>query len=316
VIVFLTLCYVGVLFVLVKLGVIRWTLWWKSSPIFWMLILLIVLFIPMQWGAPSGPVTIYQYTIEVIPNVSGQVTEVPVRPLQRVEEGDPLFLIDPVPFEATVSDLEARLVLARTRLDDSRVLVSKGATPEARLDKTLADVDSLEAQLVHARYELQQTVVRAPRDGTVVALTLQPGQRVSNMPVRSWLAFTVETRIPIVVVDQYVARHVRVGQEAEVVLKTAPGRTLRATVVGLVPSNALGQLTPSGLIPQLNPNPAPEPFGVKLEFDPEDLAALDGPLRGGTVGTAAIYTPSSAFSHIIRRVMIRMETWMNYIVPS
>ena len=34
------------------------------------------------------------------------------------------------------------------------------------------------------------------------------------------------------------------------------------------------------------------------------------------VGTAAIYTPSSAFSHIIRRVMIRMETWMNYVVPS
>ena len=91
VIVFLTLCYVGLLYLLVKVGVIRWTLWWKISPLVWMLLLLVALFIPMQWGAPSGPLTIYQYTIEIIPNVSGEVTEVPVRPLQRVKEGDPLM---------------------------------------------------------------------------------------------------------------------------------------------------------------------------------------------------------------------------------
>ena len=76
-IVFLTLCYVAVLLLLVKLGVIRWTPFWKASPVLWMLILLVVLFVPMQWGAPSGPVRIYQYTIEIIPNVAGQVIEVP-----------------------------------------------------------------------------------------------------------------------------------------------------------------------------------------------------------------------------------------------
>jgi len=316
VIAFLTLVYVGLLFALVKLGVIRWTLWWKISPVVWFVVLLAVLFIPMQWGAPSGSVTIYRYTIEIIPNVSGQVIEVPVETLQRVEKGEPLFLIDPVPFEATVDNLEAQLTLARTRLEDARALASRGASAEARVDKHLADVGSLEAQIVGARYELEQTVVRAPHDGTVVAMTLEPGQRVANLPVRSWLAFTIDTQIPIALIPQYVSRNVRVGQAVEVALKTAPGRTLRATVVGLVPSNALGQLTPSGVLPTLDPSPVPEPFAVQLELHPDDLASLDAPLIGGTIGTAAIYTESSQITHLIRRVMIRMEAWLNFILPT
>ena len=58
-IVFLTLCYCAVLSLMVKFGVVKWTLWWKISPLAWMLLLLIVLFIPMQWGAPAGAVNVY-----------------------------------------------------------------------------------------------------------------------------------------------------------------------------------------------------------------------------------------------------------------
>jgi len=149
----------------------------------------------------------------------------------------------------------------------------------------------------------------------VVALTLRPGQRVASLPLRSWLAFTVDTQIPVVAVPQYVSRHVRVGQEVEVALKTLPGRTLRATVSGIVPSTAQGQITPSGLLPAVDPSPAPGPIPVKVDFEPDDLELLETHLVGGTIGTAAIYTRSSAATHIIRRVMIRMEAWLNFVVP-
>ena len=86
-IVFLTLCYVGVLALLIKLKIIRLTLWWKISPVVWMLLLFFVLFIPMQWGAPAGAVTQYQTVIEIIPNVSGQVIDVPVEPLVLQKKG-------------------------------------------------------------------------------------------------------------------------------------------------------------------------------------------------------------------------------------
>ena len=50
-IVFLTLCYVGVLALLIKLRVIRLNLFWKLSPLLWMFALFVVLFMPMQFRA-------------------------------------------------------------------------------------------------------------------------------------------------------------------------------------------------------------------------------------------------------------------------
>ena len=39
------------------------------------------------------------------------------------------------------------------------------------------------------------------------------------------------------------------------------------------------------------------------------------PLPGGAVDMAAIYTDSIKATHIIRRVMMRLQAWMNYIDP-
>jgi len=46
----------------------------KLSPVLWSLFLLVVLFIPMQWGAPTGDVLVVQRTIQIIPNVLEQTT--------------------------------------------------------------------------------------------------------------------------------------------------------------------------------------------------------------------------------------------------
>ena len=81
-IVFLVICYVAVLYIFIRLKVIQLTLWWKISPLVWMVLLFIILFMPMQWGAPGGTTNTYQYVVEIVPNVTGQVTEVPVKPLQ------------------------------------------------------------------------------------------------------------------------------------------------------------------------------------------------------------------------------------------
>jgi hypothetical protein len=78
--------------------------------------------------------------------------------------------------------------------------------------------------------------------------------------------------------------------------------------------NAAAQMQPSGILP-LAPSPADPamPFAVVLELDDEGLDLSTIP--GGAVGTAAIYTDSVAATHIIRRVMVRMEAWMNYLKP-
>jgi multidrug efflux pump subunit AcrA (membrane-fusion protein) len=289
VIVFLTLIYVVLLFLAVKIGLIRLNSFWKISPVLWMVLLFFVLFVPMQWGAPAGAVRVYQSVIEIVPNVNGEVLEVPVRALVRVREGDVLFTIDPIQYQAKVEQLEAQIALSSANLERAEDLMKRGVGRQVDVDIYAAEVNSLTAQLHNARWELGETAVRAPADGKVVALSLRPGQRVTNLPVRSWMA-------------------------AEVVMRMFPGRTFPATVLEIVRINAAAQMQPSGILP-LAPSPADPamPFAVVLELDDEGLDLSTIP--GGAVGTAAIYTDSVAATHIIRRVMVRMEAWMNYLKP-
>ena len=47
----------------------------------------------------------------------------------------------------------------------------------------------------------------------------------------------------------------------------------------------------------------------------KDVADLPFGVPGGAIGTAAIYTETARITQIIRKVMVRMEAWMNYIIP-
>lgn len=137
-IVFLTLSYVALLAILLKLKAIKLTLAWKLSPLFFMLVCIIALAVPMQWGAPSGPINVYRYVIEIIPNVSGEVVDVPVKPLEPLKKGDVLFQIDKRTFQAEVDRLAAAVAEA-----EQEVLQLKAAfdTAAANLDQEIAERD-------------------------------------------------------------------------------------------------------------------------------------------------------------------------------
>lgn len=73
-----------------------------------------------------------------------------------------------------------------------------------------------------------------------------------------------------------------------------------------------GQVQPSGtlLAPQ---EEKALPFYVRLKLDDTELL---NSLPPGAVGTVAILTESGAPTHIVRRVMLRMEAWQNYLNPT
>jgi hypothetical protein len=55
---FLVILYIGLLALLVRLKIVPWNTFWKVSPVIWLVLLFGVLFIPMNWGAPSGSVVV------------------------------------------------------------------------------------------------------------------------------------------------------------------------------------------------------------------------------------------------------------------
>jgi len=312
-IVFLTLVYVGFLFLLIKIGLIKMNAFWKVSPLLWMILLFFVLFLPKQWGAPAGPCQLYQWVVEIVPNVSGQVIEVPVQPMQKVAEGDVLFKIDPVPYQSAFDNLNSQLVLAEIRLEQSQQLAARRAGSEYEVQQYQSQVDSLKAQIDNAKWNLDSTVVRAPADGFVMGVTLRPVQRVASSPAHGYMSLVASNKQMMVSINQNAKRYVEPGQSVEVVLKELPGRVIYAKVAYIASMSSLGQLSPSGTIPSA-PEGIPAPYAVALALDDD---TVDPELiAGGAAGTAAIYTESVQATHIVRQIMIRMEAWMNYLIPA
>ena len=315
-IIFLTLAYCAFLFILVKIGIIKLNTFWKASPLIWMTLLLIFLFIPMNWGAPAGPVMLYQNVVAITPNVAGEVIEVPAVGREPMKKGDVLFKLDPTIYQATVNQLEANLELSRTRLDQSERLFARGAGSEYDVQRYRADVLGLEAQLESARWNLESCTVVAPGDGYAIAVTLEPGNRVSQF--QSAMAYVVTSRNLVIGIQQIYMRHIEPGQPVEITMKLFPGRIFTGTVQGLALMTPQGQLVPSGQVPVApTGQDPPAPFGVVVAPSEESLAYIEeyGRLPGGSVGTAAVYTESAQFSQVIRKVIIRLEMWMNFVNP-
>lgn len=309
---FLTLLYIGVLFLLVRFKIVPWNTFWKISPVIWMVLLFVVLFIPMNWGAPSGQIVVIRQSVAIVPNVAGEVIDVPVVPNTPLKAGDILFRIDPVPYEAQVRQIDAQLKLAQINLDRARQLERTQAGTLATLQQREAEVDALRAQLDSAKWNLDKTVVRAPSDGFVTNVGLRKGARVAAFPVAAVMAFieTADTLVGVQI-QQIYARHIAPGQSVELAFKFFPGKVYRGHVVSLLPATALGQGQATGAATQ-PVNIEPAPFGVRVELDDPSIANL---LPAGATGEAAIYTDSVRITHIIRRVMIRMSAYLDYVIP-
>lgn len=312
-ILFLSLIYIGLLWLLMKFKVLPKKKWVWLTIIPYEFILFFGFFLPMQWGAPAGDVRTITYSVQIVPNVTGEVTEVLVEANQPLKEGDILFKIDPIPYRAALDGLKAQLELAETRLGQAESLASQQAGSVYEVQSYQAQVDGLKAQITNAEWTLEETVVRAPSDGYVTNLTLRPGARVVNMPFVQAMAFvdTSELILGAQIAQSY-SRYVKPGQKAEVTFKALPGKVYPATVEYLVLATAQGQLPLSGfaLAPQTQQI---GPFFVRLKLDDESV--LDG-IPTGAMGSSAIYTDKVTMAHVIRKVMIRMDAYMNYFIPN
>jgi len=311
-ILFLTLCYVALILLLVKIKVLPASLPVKLSPIVFMLAMFVFLFIPLQWGAPAGAVQVVRHSVQIVPNVSGQVLEVPVEPNVALKKGDVLFKIDPAQYQAKVDQLTAQLDFAKLRLGQYTQLEKKDVGPRFQVEEAQANVQSLAAQLANAQWELDNTVITAPSDGFVTNLALRPGARVAALPLAPVMAFIDTTDVVVVMhVQQIYLRNIAPGQRAEVTFKAVPGEVYGATVEYVIPATSLGQVAVSGTAVSAT-NVGAAPFAVRLKLDDPSVAEH---LPAGAFGSAAIYTPAVQMGHVIRQVMVRMDAWLNYVVP-
>ena len=116
--------YLVILFLLVKLKIVRFTLFWKCSPLVVLVLLMFGLFIPMGWGAPQGSAIVIRNSVPIVPNVAGEVIDVPVAANIPLKAGDVLFRLDPTPYQAQADALAAQLKFEQLRLSQMTQLQS------------------------------------------------------------------------------------------------------------------------------------------------------------------------------------------------
>jgi RND family efflux transporter MFP subunit len=126
-------------------------------------------------------------TVAIAPDVAGLVSETLVHDNQQVKRGQVLFVIDQARYRLALEQAEGQLrsqqvALAQAEREDRRNRTMTDVVAAEAIEEGRAHVDTLRAGVVQAasardlaRVNLTRTQVRAPVDGTVTNLNLQPG---------------------------------------------------------------------------------------------------------------------------------------------
>jgi multidrug resistance efflux pump len=284
-----------------------------------------IIFMWYTFAPMSSDGRVFRYIIPIVPNVKGQVIDVPIEALQPLSAGDTLFQIDPTPYQYAVAQLEAQVErneaewrLAKVNVERAEDLLEVQAAAQIDLDTWTANMDaaaaaiaSSTAQLDNARWQLEETTVKAPAAGHVVNLQLRPGSYVTSIPLASPLAFVSNERSSVVAsYSQSAIRKIQVGDKTDVVFNRLPGQTFPGIVTRIVEFGSQSQLTASGQLPTLTGAPVTDRWSVLIELDDQELAFR---LPQGTGGTVAVYTQYGQAVQIISRVAIRMNAWLAYL---
>ena len=275
-------------------------------------------------------------------------TQASMRDLEEQEKGAAAKIAEA---EARAAEVSAKLELTRKRVDQYRELVKSGAgnrfdleraqtdvreqqgqltaarsaeaqarAAEAQIGQKLgakvngeyAQIAQARAQLENARWLLDQTTTRSPCDCYVVNLALRPGAFVGGAALAQVMTLVEADGQVVALFHQNELHQVKAGDEAEFTLDTLPGKVIKAKVDSIVWAQGQGQLVASGTLPLSGVAPPPPGrYAVKFNIEPRDRNLF---LAAGAAGHAAIYTESVEEIHILRKVIIRVGSYINYLI--
>ncbi|MFT3754626.1 MAG: efflux RND transporter periplasmic adaptor subunit [Pseudoxanthomonas sp.] len=234
--------------------------------------------------------------------ITGKVREVLIEEGQRVEAGQVLATLDPIDADAQRRLSASQLLAARSEVagvqaqlkqaeaDAARLqsLVAQQLVSRAQFDQTVAQRDALRAQLQAAQRNVQvagdalaisdlgvdNTVVRAPFSGVVIAKAAQPGEIVSPLSAgggftRTGIGTIVDMdslEVEVDVGESYIGR-VQPKMPVEAVLNAYPDWKIPAEVIAIIPTADRGKATVKVRIAVKVKDPRIVPdMGVRVSF--------------------------------------------------
>ncbi|MFA0568074.1 MAG: HlyD family secretion protein [Vibrio gallaecicus] len=357
------------IFKVFKIPLNKWTV---PTAVLGGVVLIGTLILLMNYNHPFTQIGNQVYsTTPIVSGVRGKVIEVPVEANKPLKQGDVLFRIDPIPFEAEVAKLQAKVkeasqgalglesivneaeaakIKAIAERDKAQREFSRyergfksGAFTEQQLDTKkqaykaaeaalkVAEANQQQAQIALnseiggentavaglladlriAEFNLDQTVVRAPTDGYVTQLALRPGVMAVPLPLAPVMTFVhTEAQFYTAAFRQNSLQRLQPGFEAEFLFRALPGKVFKGRIDEVIPAIGESQFQARGALLGTDALRTNGRVFAKLTIT-DDLSEYHLPL--GTAVEVAVYSDSFTHVSIMRKVLIRMKSWQNFL---
>lgn len=254
--------------------------------------------------------------------ITGKVKEVYIEEGQRVKEGEVLARLDVqdateqyqlsqsqvAASQSQLAEAQTQLVFAESTYQRNRELAGKQLVSRSALDSSKADRDSRAARLISlqksvvvSKQQMQvsalgvdNTIIRAPFDGVIIAKAAQPGEMISPISagggsIRTGIGTLVDMdslEVQVDVNEAYIGR-VTPEMPVEAVLNAYPEWKIPGAVIAIVPTADRSKATVKVRVALNSKDTRIVPdMGVRVSF----LEAVDNskPLTGFWIPNSAI----------------------------
>lgn len=351
---------------------LKWVRWGWASGTFAVLggVFILSVFLAMfNYLTPSGSFVVVSRVTEVMPNVSGQVIAITVKPNEPIKTGAVLFRIDPAPFQYKVNQLDASLAAARqqaeqlkanyeqatanvegltkqlafhnqrladigtltgeqalsvfrqqdTQVQQETVQYQLQAAKAAQLSARLAmeseiggvntTVAQIQAQLENAKWDLEQTTIRAPGNGYVTLMALTVGDRA--LQARAVMSFIITDDIAIIgMFSPNGFETIKPNAPVKLVFDNRPGRIYRAKIIDVPRGVGEGQVAVSGMLAQVSAVRGVKVYPAQISI-PDDLDQAQ--LRLGMPGTATVFADKAGVIGILMSILVWISSYTAYL---
>lgn len=333
--------YVFICWLLVKTGVVRWTL--KNAVIIVGIgaLLAFSLFTAHRFWSPADltdSTTVKAPHAVLSPLIGQEVEQVFVQHNQHVKQGDLIYTLRTEDTASQVDGLKAQKeaghaeILALThqinndkkqlerltklndfaqesQRDDLRTRIE---STEAKIVSVNAQILSVEAQIATATWQNERREIRAPFDGQLSIANIVEGTRVGNMHLYDTNKKFVEMRIA----DQ-TYRNIEVGQFAEFYVDAYPGEIFRGRVHSLTAGTGEARVSvvngSQHVRQHVSNNMGSHGRTIVIEFEePEGYNVPIGATGSGWVSAKKPHE-SLGFMDIIGAATVRLKAYKSYL---
>lgn len=283
-------------------------------------------------AAESGPASVLDASgyvtarriATVSSKITGKVQSVYIEEGQRVKEGEILARLDPLDAEAQrevaasqlassqsqLAEAQAQLALAKSNYSRNRELAAKQLVSRQALDTAKAELDTRAARLASvqkqvalavdqkdvAQLGVDNTIIRAPFDGVIIAKAAQPGEMISPISggggsIRTGIGTLVDMdslEVQVDVNEAYIGR-VNPDMPVEAVLNAYPDWKIPGSVIAIIPTADRSKATVKVRVALDSKDPRIVPdMGVRVSFLDKNDAGK--PLTGFWIPNSSVIT--------------------------